>query len=88
MVLEITPYDSFPSNHVLFRHLFDISDKAKLQKSIDSLFQYEVSKDDQVDVKQSDFTISSTALYTNIESPHFGLDTQSQEAQPAGLMST
>ncbi len=85
MVLEITPYDSFPSNHVLFRHLFDISDKAKLQKSIDSLFQYEVSKDDQVEVKQSDFTISADDFFKNIEAPNVGLESISQEAEVSEL---
>lgn len=85
MVLEITPYDSFPSNHVLFRHLFDISDKAKLQKSIDTLFQYEVSKDDQVEVKQSDFTVSADDFFKYIEAPNVGLESIPQEDEVSVL---
>lgn len=49
MVLEITPYDNFSSSNVLFKHLFDISDKSKLQKSIDSLFRCKFEEDDDVD---------------------------------------
>lgn len=40
MVGIISPYDRFPSNHVLFEHMFDIKDKEKINNAVYSLLHF------------------------------------------------
>ncbi|MGP5323526.1 hypothetical protein [Vreelandella titanicae] len=50
MVGVILPYDKFPLKHVLFEHLFDISDKKRYQRSVDALIHfYEEETDDDLE---------------------------------------
>lgn len=53
MILVIAPYDNFPNNHVLFKNLFDISDKENLQECIDGLFKYNISKEESLEIDEN-----------------------------------
>ncbi|EJG0412290.1 hypothetical protein C4D16_RS17615 [Vibrio parahaemolyticus] len=76
MVLEITPYDRLSSNHVLFKNLFDISDKTKLKQDIESLFKYELSEEERAQIEQEmhQFTISAENFFDYIQDPSIELD--------------